>query len=171
MDLLESFKIDIFNLQKDTYHFNFTFDSHFFQAFAYDLIENGKGTCQIELVPSETMILFCFRVNGIVELVCDRSLELFDYPINFEKKIIYKYGSEKKELSEDVYLIPRNEKSIKFATFLHEFILLEIPMKRLHPKFANSLDNKEELFYSSRGEEASDTFSDPRWKILEQLNN
>ena len=32
MDLLESFKIDIFNIQKDTYHFNFTFDSHFFSS-------------------------------------------------------------------------------------------------------------------------------------------
>ena len=123
------------------------------------------------------MIQMFFHVEGTVELTCDRSLELFDHPVSFETKMIFKYGDEEKELSEDVMVILKDTQTINIADLLYEFIGLEVPMKKLHPKFQEENDNAEEMImiYSSAEEgeedEQNEEIIDPRWAALKNLKN
>ena len=69
------YKIDIFGLSNDTHQFQFEYDEAFFSEFENSLISKGKGICEIELVKSDAMLDLNLRVEGTIELVCDRSLE------------------------------------------------------------------------------------------------
>ena len=87
------------------------------------------------------LIQLLFSIQGEIELSCDRTLELFNYPINIERVVHFKIGDEDKELDMDLYMIERQASSIQVAQHIYDFVNLSIPMKRLHPRFA---DEKEE---------------------------
>jgi uncharacterized metal-binding protein YceD (DUF177 family) len=54
---------------------------------------------------------------------------------------------------------------------MYEFIALEIPMKKLHPRFQNETDDEAEgkVIYSSGTEASEDEPIDPRWEVLKKL--
>ncbi|NQZ75917.1 MAG: DUF177 domain-containing protein [Ekhidna sp.] len=165
---LRAYKIEIFGLSNKTHEFEFFFDNDFFPHFENSLVSKGKGTCNITLTKSDSMITLDTSISGSIELECDRSLELFDFPISTKREIIYKYGYEEKELSEDVFVILKSEQEINIAKFLYELISLEVPMKKLHPKFESEEEN-DELIFSSNVEQKDDQVIDPRWEALKKL--
>lgn len=169
MSDLKQYKIEIFGLSNNVHHFEFLYDESFFQTFENSLVSKGKGTCKVELTKTDSMITLDLSINGLVELECDRSLELFDFPIELKKEIIYKYGDEEKELSEDVFVIPKGAQEINIASFLYESLLLEIPMKKLHPRFQDEEDSDEMIYSSQTEEENKEEEVDPRWEALKKL--
>lgn len=120
------------------------------------------------------MIEMFFDLQGAVELECDRSLDHFDYPIKAEKVMRYRLGEDWQELSDDLMVIPRDSQTINIASLLFEFIGLEIPMKKLHPRFAEEDEGEDELIsiYTSDSEseeENQEEAVDPRWEALKKL--
>ena len=168
MKELKEFRIEIFDLSNSTHNFNLTFNDDFFTRFENSLVSKGKGTCNIVLTKTDAMITLNMNIEGFIELECDRSLELFDFPVLVEKEIIYKYGDEEKELSEDVLVILKGEQEINIAAFLYESIILEVPMKKLHPKFQNESEN-DEMIYVSDSDRSQEESIDPRWEALKKL--
>ena len=118
-----------------------------------------------------------------MELVCDRSLETFEHPLDFTEKMIYKFGSEVKEIDESVMMITRDTPSINVAQLIYEFILLALPLKKIHPDYRNELDEEDneleggfvyldEAFTGDSTEEKESTTPvDPRWEKLGKLKN
>ncbi len=180
---LKGWDIEIFKLQNKSYDFDFAVDDSFFQAFDDSLISKGKAAVKTTLKKSETFIEVNIQIDGIVELICDRSLENFDYPLSVGQDLIFKFGEEEKELDDFMMQITKNTTHINLAQFIYEFISLSIPMKKLHPRFMNLDEAQEEdgLIYSSdnkaadnQADEASpgnDDGIDPRWKKLIELKN
>jgi uncharacterized metal-binding protein YceD (DUF177 family) len=173
---LRYFDIDIFNLTNKDYQYEFEFDEQLFAAFSDSPFQKGKGECKVALKKSETMIVLTFDVVGTVGLVCDRSLEEFDYQLDFEEKMILKFGEEDVEVSESMAIIHRDTQQINIGQFIYEFIMLDIPMKKLHPKFEEDEEDDEEnesLIYSSDDSNEDDdddnNENDPRWDILKKL--
>jgi uncharacterized metal-binding protein YceD (DUF177 family) len=161
------YKIDIFGLGNATHQFQFEYDEAFFSEFENSLISKGKGTCIVDLVKTDSMLDLNLKIEGFLELICDRSLEKFDYPISINQEVIYKYGDEEKELSENVFVIIKDRQEINISDFLYESISLEVPMKKLHPKFKDE-NEIDELIYSSK-EENKKAEVDPRWEALKKL--
>ncbi|MBP6387232.1 MAG: DUF177 domain-containing protein, partial [Pseudarcicella sp.] len=126
-----------------------------------------------------------YEIKGALQVLCDRSLEMFDYPIAINPKIILKFGDHDEELSEELYLIDRNSQQINIAQHLFEFISLEIPMKKLHPRFLENtedeeveiIDNHEGIIvYSTITKDEKEQANsdqekpiDPRWAALANL--
>ena len=169
MQDLKAFKIEIFGLSNSTHDFNFAFNDDFFTHFENSLVSKGKGACDVILTKTDSMITLNLKIVGSIELECDRSLELFDFPIAVNKEIIYKYGAEEKELSEDVFVILKGEQELNIASFLYESISLEIPMKKLHPKFRDESERDEMIYVSEAKEESQGENVDPRWEALKKL--
>ncbi|WP_338762840.1 DUF177 domain-containing protein [Bernardetia sp. ABR2-2B] len=135
---LRTFEIDIIALKFGSHSFTFDLDNHFFSYFKE--YQNGfveKGNCKAEVIleKNEQLIRATFIIDGTVELVCDRSLDEFDYEVDVNDTILYKYSEEEKELTEEIVLITRRTPSINVGELLHEFLMLDIPMKKLHPRF------------------------------------
>nr|WP_255647333.1 DUF177 domain-containing protein [Fulvivirga sedimenti] len=109
-----------------------------------------------------------FKVG--LPLVCDRSLREFTYDMNEAHEVLFKFGDEEMEMDDDVYIITRNTQRIDFSGFIYEFIILAVPMKKVHPDLED--ESEEEIIYTSETEHTEDNDSDetdPRWEMLKKL--
>ncbi|TNE73155.1 DUF177 domain-containing protein [bacterium] len=115
-----------------------------------------------------------FEVASKVMLACDRSLEQFQYPVKAVYSVLFDANAQ--DVSEDDLTttkpldIPGN--IISITEEVRDTILLQIPIKKLHPKFID--ENGEELefsFSTELSESESESVTDPRWEKLKSLKN
>ncbi|WP_041343025.1 YceD family protein [Runella slithyformis] len=180
MKALTQYDIGIYGLKDKQYVYNFESGPEFFRELEQDLIENGHFKTHLTIDKSATMLILTFSIEGVVELVCDRSLELFEEPIDLTEKLILKFGDHDEILAEDIELIRHETVRINVAQYIFDFIALSLPMKKLHPRFRTDDEEGDEdeglLVYQS-GDEAESTQEnssddgevDPRWAALQKL--
>ena len=180
MKVLRKYEIQIFKLSNGLHEFEFDLDKEFFDLFENEIVNMGLLQAKVSLEKSETMIQTTFNITGTVQLECDRSLDLFDFPIELERTFIYKLGDETNELSDEAMVIPRDTQKLNVASIMFEFIGLEIPMKKLHPRYSEEEEDDENedevlLIYSSEDNDQTDQENeetiDPRWASLKKLKN
>jgi len=170
--VLREFQIDIFNLGLKQHEFEFQIDRRLFALYEHSLVEKGSGKCLLVLDKSATMMTLHFNIDVTVELICDRSLDPFDYPINLEETLIIKFGDDNYSLSEDVIVIKSDTATIDVSNYIYEYISLAIPLKKLHPRYEGEEDEQPDLIYTSQEEETDTDNSeevDPRWEALKKL--
>ena len=175
MNTLDQYKIDLVTLRNEEYSYQFTIHDDFFQAMETDMLEKASLTAQVTLRKSELMLLLDFHIEGILGLLCDRSLEPFDYPIAIDERLILQFGDKDEVIDDEMEIISRNAQSVSLAQYLYEYVAMAIPFKKLHPKFADEMEDDEEikLIYSSSTSQDGDTteeYIDPRWENLKKLN-
>jgi uncharacterized metal-binding protein YceD (DUF177 family) len=87
--------------------------------------------------------------------------------------MVFKFGDEEKEISDEIMIISHQRDKLELGQFMYEFILLEVPMKKLHPRFASEEESEVgTIVYSSSSEEVEDIDEkqiDPRWEALKKL--
>ncbi len=180
MKSLKAFDVEIFRLSEGKQVFSYEIKDLFFASFEDSFLEKGNLKVKVELDKSERMILSEFSIKGSVELICDRSLEPFDYEIDTHQNLVFKFGDEFIELSEDVIMIPRDLQKLNLSQYIYEFIGLSVPIKKLHPKFNEEEEDDEvetKLIYRSEDDKkdtnkSNDTEEiDPRWNALKDLKN
>ncbi|GAB3538255.1 DUF177 domain-containing protein [Pontibacter brevis] len=174
------YEIGIAKLSNKKHLYEFELNDSFFDLFGKDIILGGNLIAHVELDKTESMLSFLMDIKGHVRLICDRSLDEFDYPIDEQGTFRIKYGEENAELDDDLWQITPNTQSINIAQHLYDYIGLAVPMKKLHPRFEEETDEDNDqdiLIYSSRntsgGEDEDDDDDedvDPRWDALRNLN-
>ena len=175
MTNLEDFSIDIYKLTNQIYQYQYTIDDSFFALFERSTIEQGQMSVKVILDKQETLITARFVIDGSVTLTCDRSLETFDYPLHVEESLLYQYGEEEEELTDEIVIITSRTQQINVAQPIYEFIALAVPMKRLHPRYADDDDplTEGEIVFSSQSDTAEDPSTtaevDPRWEALKKF--
>ena len=171
MEALKKYKIDIADLSLGEREYQFKFDEEFFESFENSIANKGSGLIKIVLNKTESFIELSLHISGIIELSCDRSMDLFDFPIDTQKEVIIKFGDEPDlvEDEEDILFITWNTPSINVAQLIYEYISMEIPMKKLHPRFQENDNNDDELVYSSQVNSEEEIKTDPRWSKLKEL--
>jgi uncharacterized protein len=137
---IDTFKISIFHLQNKQYLHEFEGDDSFFMDLEQELklIEKGHFKAIVTLDKSETMIQMLYKIKGSVELTCDRSLDLFDFPFDITQKMILKFSDHTEEITEELMFIDRNVQYINVAQDIFDFICLQIPIKKLHPRYTEN---------------------------------
>lgn len=174
MNKTKDFDIHILKLSENKHEFNFEIDDSFFQMFENSLLDKGSLKSKVVVDKNAARLEFNFHIEGNVALICDRSLDSFNKSIKADHTIIFKFSDKHAELSEDVYQIPHGEQKINVAQFIYEFISLEIPMRKLHPRYdldEMDADEEGEIIYTSEKEDSDKESNDidPRWKELNKL--
>ena len=85
------------------------------------------------------------------------------------ERMVLKYGEEAGEVDERMEIIPWNTTTINVARYIYELITLAIPMKKLHPRYKDLGDERDELIYSSESEQGSVSEEDTTWEQLKKL--
>jgi uncharacterized protein len=181
----KAYDIEIIKLKEGKHQFSFPVTDGFFNHFEdNDIVKKGNLTADIILDKQANLIEATFDIKGPVELTCDRSLELFDYHLDTNQKVRYKYGPEEAEINEEIFMITRDTPKINVAQLIYEFIILAIPAKKIHPDYEYEMDDDDfeaegELVYSSDEPDAeepesdqqqdSEENTDPRWEALKNL--
>lgn len=174
MKAKRDFDIDIYKLSNRKHDYEYEIESSFFENFENSIIQKGKLKVKLSMEKSETFIQSDFHIDGIVELICDRSLEHYDFHIDQKNKLIFKYAEEFNELTDEIVTIPKDLQKLNMAQYIYEFIGLAIPMKKLHPKFVKEDDQEDAetiLIYTTgtKNPEDEKEETDPRWDILNKL--
>jgi uncharacterized metal-binding protein YceD (DUF177 family) len=176
MSGLSKYCIDIINLKNQEYQYEFRIGPSFFIHFEGSEIEKSSLDCLIVLRKAEGFIEAKFHIHGKIELECDRSLEKFHHSLHLDKRIVYKFGEEDREIDDEVELISQNRSSLDMSKYIYEFISMGIPMKKLHPRYKNEdQDYEEDLYYTSTDDNAQQEDDkgeiDPRWEALKKLKD
>lgn len=174
----KQYKIDIYGLKIGVHEFDFEFDKKLFENIEDSVIESGHGKCSVILDKKERLISMDFKIEGVIELICDRSLESFDYPIDIEENLIVKYGEEFDDSEDDLLVIPDTQESLNVESNIYEYLTLAVPMKKIHPDYQDEEDDEESeiaLVYTSEDEETDEKEDneaiDPRWAALKNIKD
>lgn len=174
MEDLKKFEVEIYQLKVGIHHYNFEIKDEFFQLLGTSLVEKGQLGATVTLEKSRDFFKLTFQIRGHVSLICDRSLDEFDHYINVNKNLIIRYADKAEEISDDQETITPDTLSINLAKYLYEYIGLEIPYKKLHPRFRDqSAGSDDSLVYQTETYKKEDLEDDidPRWKELLKLKN
>ena len=170
---MKPLSINIVGLDFRAHHFSYSLGDAFLQQYGQGYLPGGEFTVEIVLDKHETFIEADIKITGTTKLTCDRSLEVFDFPIEVEKRFLFKYGEEDAELTDEIILISRERSNLDLGQLVYEFIGLSIPIKKLHPRFLDEEedDDSEEgkMIYSSSTDETKEDEVDPIWEKLKKL--
>jgi uncharacterized protein len=166
----------IYNLKNGVHDYHFEIGDSFFNSFENSPVSKGDLEAKVALDKNDNFIKAAFEIEGKIELTCDRSLETFEKYLSVRESVIFKFGDDNKEISEEIFMITRDTQEIDAAQLIYEFIGLAIPIKKLHPRYDEEDDTAAEitLVFSSEDELDSQHPAediDPRWEKLKGLNN
>lgn len=133
---------------------------------------NG-ATIKIDFYRTLQFIQVKFELTADIKLTCDRSLDKFDHKIETKYEVLFK--AEKVEESADENGSIRNidvySKQIDLEQDVLDTIMLNLPVKKLHPRFLDEDGNPKEFVNEQFGEhsEEDEETIDPRWEALKEL--
>ncbi|MBG8553721.1 YceD family protein [Hymenobacter guriensis] len=173
------YDLAIAKLADKTHHFAFELDRAFFEQFEQQLIPDGQLHADVTLHKTDRLLTLDFDITGTVRLVCDRSLDEYDQPLDVHEQLLVRYGDRELELDDNVLQITQDTQTLPIAQHLFDYIGLALPMKKLHPRFQNepdeNPDSETKLIFTTRQEGDADDDDDndgidPRWNALRNLN-
>jgi len=160
--------IDIAGLGNKVHEFRYPVGDAFFEHFGKEMVEKGNLDAIVTMDKQETLLDVNISIRGSVVLICDRSLEPFDFPIERKNRVLFRYAEQAGEVSEDIIHITRDTASINMGQLIYELICTSIPMRKLHPKFKDEPVDEEGGIVYKTGETEPEV-SDPRWEKLKNL--
>lgn len=171
---LKEFDISFVGLKDGVNQFEYRIENEFFDFFEYDEFYNSSIKVVLAFLKKPTMFELNFTFSGWVEVTCDVTNELFKYPIETSIDLIVKFGQEFNDENEELLIIPYSDHKINVAQYIYEAIVLELPLKRVHPGVIDGtlhsevLDKLRELEIKEEKTE-EDKEIDPRWNKLKNI--
>jgi uncharacterized protein len=167
---LSDYSVNILGLSQKTHSFEFHLGNAFFEKYGKEVVAEGQFEAKVVLDKRETLIDADFEIEGKANLICDRSLDPFEYPMKIHRKMILKYGEASEEVSDEIAIIPHDLDVLDIGQYLYEFIVLDVPIKKIHPRFQSDDEEEDDeegkMIYQS---EKKENEIDPRWEQLKKL--
>lgn len=164
---IAKYDILIHGLEDKNYSYEFEGNDDFFREFEQETFEGGSFKVNVLLEKNSTFIRLTMEIRSHLHLLCDRSLEIFEEEFESQAMHIYKYGNAAEEMSEEMEVIPFGTAKINIAHLIFEYILLQVPMKRLQPKFRTEEGDADGIMvYTDPNFEKEEEIQDPRWAAL-----
>lgn len=130
----DRYTVNLHRIEREDLRIEFQLDDDFFQQ-DQDEILSGKaeGTLSVRFGAADTFT-FHYRVQGEVEVRCDRCLEPITLPFSIDDVVRVAYDDQQNESDAELILVPYSQLSYNYAWDLMELLLLELPLQRVHPE-------------------------------------
>ncbi len=172
MDAIKDFTLPFVGLKEGKHHFKFTIDNTFFAHFEFNDFNNALLNGELILDKKSSFLELYFDVKGTVELPCDVSMELFNYPIDADYDLIVKFGTPNSQITDEILILPEGSYQINVAQYFYEMVVLNLPLKRVHPGIEDGT-LQSEILDKLKALEPKETHlkgsEDPRWNKLKDL--
>jgi uncharacterized protein len=125
--------INIFNLKEGEHSFVFNVLGEELDLKKYDFVDDIKVT--INLYKTYNQVDLRINIDSLVKIPCDRCLEDFDFKINNDFELIYKYSYDENEIDNDEDLlndfkvISSDIHNIDLKKEIRDYVLLSFPLK------------------------------------------
>lgn len=170
MEKENTYLIPISGLALGKHSFQYEITDDFFKGMDYSEIQQGKVSINLNIDREETMLTLTFNIEGTVRVMCDRCADEFDLPIENNQVFYIKLGTENAEESDDVAVVAADQHDFDLTSLLYEFIVLSIPMHRVHPEGECNPEVIDMLNGMQEVEEEEEETIDPRWAALKDIN-
>ena len=172
MGNLKQYTIEFRELELGEHNFEFKINNAFFEHFEKSELHEGALTANVRLLKEKRLISLNIFIEGNVNVMCDRCLENFNYPIQYEGILYLNLNPDIEEDRMDMINIKEDEGKINLAQRFYENIHLSLPLKRVHPddENGNPTCNQQmlDLLEKYKKGEDDDTI-DPRWEKLKNI--
>ena len=170
---MKAYNIPYTGLKLGKHNFQFDLDSSFFDEFEYSDISSSELKVDIILEKSEVMIVAKMEAKGFVEVVCNRCNDSFNYGLETDSSVIFKYIDEAIEDDMIIGVLP-SEHELKMSNPIFQMIVLGLPLSFNHENEDDCNQEMIELLdgyrYYAEPEEEIEEEIDPRWEALKNLN-
>lgn len=129
----EPYSIDLARQPLGHSDHEFVLDHNFWALFPYSPVQEGRLVAYVSLEKSTSIVVLKVLVKGHVGLVCDRSGDPFDEPLEANDRVVYQLGEHYVEHSENLFEIPSGTQSLELSELFYNLIVVLLPMKRIHP--------------------------------------
>ena len=133
MNYLSEYNLPFSGLSEGKHQFEFKVDDRFFAEFEGSEVEKGKLDINIELEKRSTYLRLTFSIKGFVELICDRCLENFDFPVESERELLVKFSEKPVEDEAELIYLHPTDFQVEAAQYIYEFVILSLPIRRVPP--------------------------------------
>lgn len=138
--------------------------------------EFSGGRVNLKFYRTLHFIRVNFHIDSDVELVCDRSLESYIQPITADYQVVFKVDVHEETEDENgaVRRFNFSSNTLSVEDEVRDTILLNVPIKKLHPKFLDEEGKPKDFDTKKFGDLDGDDESektDPRWEKLKKLKN
>lgn len=172
---MRKYSVEVSKLDFSVNEESFEIDSSFFEAFEFSTIKEGKIDVTGQIERFKRHIDCNFHFQGQIVLNCDRCLEPFTHPIDFEQRLIFALDEDLEFDTEEVHLMKEDDPVVYLHQDFFEFVSLQVPLRRV-PDESVHLCSPEVLSLLGLAEdedsdEEQEETIDPRWEALRQLKN
>lgn len=183
MGKFSAYKLPLKSLAEGVHEFDYTLDKQFFANMEYNDVRDADLAVHLTVTHRGDLYRLLFEIVGTVSLLCDRCLDDLILPIDTSYEINVQFGDDYNDDSDDLLIIPRSDNDLNVAYMLFDTVVLQIPLKHVHPMGqcnramsallkkhragADAIEN--ELLDSVEAEDDAPT--DPRWDALRGLSS
>lgn len=171
MDYFKEFVIPFRGLAIGNHEFTFVIDQRFFERFNYSEITAGCVNVSLILTKQERLLILEFSLVGTVDVSCDRCSEMFPLQITAKNKLFIKLQHEHLEESDDVIVIPDTEWCIDVSQYIYEFIILSLPIQKVHPLNEDGSTQCDPEILKLLNQLSKPSHTDPRWDALKNFKS
>jgi uncharacterized metal-binding protein YceD (DUF177 family) len=141
-----SYTIAYASLPLGKHEFDFRVDRNFFARFEGSELSEGEAEVHVEADKLNDFMRLQVSIDGEIQVVCDRCLDEFFIPVEFDGEAIVNFDSSRAEAGEDedflseeeeVFNMRAGDTELDFAQYIYESICLSLPLQRLHPDDEN----------------------------------
>jgi uncharacterized protein len=170
VETLRQYIIHFKGLSLGKHAFEYVIDTGFFEETDIESgIRDGNMKVVIDLDKQERMLALHFSLSGAVVVECDRCLDDLELEIRNEQVLFIKYGAEYLEESENVIIIPEEEHQIDVGQLIMEYIILSLPLHKVHPDDEKGQSTCNRMMLDKLNELSGHKGMDPRWDRLKDL--
>lgn len=170
------FEIAWQGLKPGPHVYAYDIDDKFMQEHEADgSFSNWAARVTLRFDKHENFFMLHFDIGGSVSVPCDRCGDDFKLALWDEFDLIIKLTGEPTdeiEDEDDVVFIPRSETVIDISNWLYEYVMLSIPLQRIHPDGADGSSgcNQQALkLLDQLADHPEEPHTNPLWKGLEGI--
>jgi uncharacterized protein len=171
---IEQYNILFKSLGTGVHNFSLSLDSPFFRHFENPDCPGGAFKVDVEMGEKSHLLSLSFLISGFARVICDRCLDEFDMPLEFETKLFIRFGEAgEDETDADVIYLDLNENKLNLAEYLYESVCLNLPVKKVHPRDARGKETcNSEMIEKLERHRANNNKNgnDPRWDLLRDID-
>lgn len=164
--------IPFVGLKDGEHRFDYVIEDTFFKDWEYSEVKQARIHTQVVLTKAPNLLVFDIKMEGTINIPCDRCGDSFDFPVWGERKFIVSLTNDKFEDGDDIMSLSLEASEIDISQNLYEYINLLLPQRRIHPaKEDGSTGCNPEAIkilnkFSAKEEEPA---TDPRWDALKKI--
>jgi uncharacterized metal-binding protein YceD (DUF177 family) len=177
MTKLKQYIIYFTGLKEGSHDFRFEIDKSLFLEFGEDEITDAQVVIDAVLIKKSNHLAFTFEIEGNVSTTCDRCLGSLNLEISDSQNLYVNFGEVTSDVTDvdDTMILARSEDKIDLAKHFYDYLVLNLPLKKIHPDDENGNSTCDEEMLKKldeyQSQETNDEETDPRWDKLKNLLN